>query len=349
MQTTYLSMGSNIGDRQYYLHEAIRLLGKHPKIMIEKVSNFYESTPVGGVKQDDFTNLALKVATLLEPLELLSFIHEVELSLNRERKIHWGPRTIDIDIIFYGDLEMQEENLVIPHKEAFNRLFVLKPIFELIDKDFKYYASIEKAIAELSVSEQELHVIKEEKTPRNRIEDAVKEILFAVGENPNREGLLETPVRVAKMYEEILSSQRLSKFNEYKLFEIDSSKTDSIVLIKDIPFYSMCEHHMLPFFGKAHVAYIPADGKIIGLSKIPRLVDYVSRKLSVQENITHDIGDILTDILNPKGVAVLVEGRHMCVEMRGVKKVNSITKTSYFLGEFKENNEKRMEFLESLL
>ena len=169
------------------------------------------------------------MATLLEPLELLSFIHEVELSLNRERKIHWGPRTIDIDIIFYDDLEMQEENLVIPHKEAFNRLFVLKPIFELIDKDFKYYASIEKAIAELSVSEQELHVIKEEKTPRNRIEDAVKEILFAVGENPNREGLLETPARVAKMYEEILSSQRLSKFNEYKLFEIDSSKTDSIV------------------------------------------------------------------------------------------------------------------------
>ena len=168
MQTTYLSMGSNIGDRQYYLHEAIRLLGKHPKIMIEKVSNFYESTPVGGVKQDDFTNLALKVATLLEPLELLSFIHEVELSLNRERKIHWGPRTIDIDIIFYDDLEMQEENLVIPHKEAFNRLFVLKPIFELIDKDFKYYASIEKAIAELSVSEQELHVIKEEKTPVSR-------------------------------------------------------------------------------------------------------------------------------------------------------------------------------------
>ncbi len=107
----------------------------------------------------------------------------------------------------------------------------------------------------------------------------------------------------------------------------------------------ICYH----FFGKAHVAYIPADGKIIGLSKIPRLVDYVSRKLSVQENITHDIGDILTDILNPKGVAVLVEGRHMCVEMRGVKKVNSITKTSYFLGEFKENNEKRMEFLESLL
>lgn len=349
MQTTYLSMGSNIGDRQYYLHEAIRLLGKHPKIMIEKVSNFYESSPVGGVKQDDFTNLALKVATLLEPLELLDFIHEVELSLNRERKIHWGPRTIDIDIIFYGNSEIQEENLIVPHKEAFNRLFVLKPIFELLSNDFKYYEPIREAIAKLSESEQELHVIEEEKSPKNRIEEAVKEILFAVGENPNREGLLETPARVAKMYEEILSSQRLTNFNEYKLFEIDSSKNDSIVLIKDIPFYSMCEHHMLPFFGKAHVAYIPDGGRIIGLSKIPRLVNYVSRKLLVQENIIHDIADILTDILKPKGVAVLVEGRHMCVEMRGVKKVNSLTKTSYFLGEFKENGEKRMEFLESLL
>ena len=349
MQTTYLSMGSNIGDRQYYLHEAIRLLGKHPKIMNEKVSNFYESSPVGGVKQDDFTNLALKVATLLEPLELLDFIHEVELSLNRERKIHWGPRTIDIDIIFYGNSEIQEENLIVPHKEAFNRLFVLKPIFELLSNDFKYYEPIREAIAKLSESEQELHVIEEEKSPKNRIEEAVKEILFAVGENPNREGLLETPARVAKMYEQILSSQRLTNFNEYKLFEIDSSKNDSIVLIKDIPFYSMCEHHMLPFFGKAHVAYIPDGGRIIGLSKIPRLVNYVSRKLSVQENITHDIADILTDILKPKGVAVLVEGRHMCVEMRGVKKVNSLTKTSYFLGEFKENGEKRMEFLESLL
>ncbi|RZI48179.1 GTP cyclohydrolase I FolE [Lactococcus kimchii] len=180
------------------------------------------------------------------------------------------------------------------------------------------------------------------------MESAVKEILFAVGENPQREGLLETPQRVAKMYEEILSSQRLSQFEEYKLFEIDPTKTDSTVLIKDIPFYSMCEHHMLPFFGKAHVAYIPQEGRIIGLSKIPRLVDYVSRKLSVQENVTHDIADILTEILNPKGVAVLVEGRHMCVEMRGVKKLSSLTKTSYFLGEFKENSEKRMEFLESL-
>lgn len=180
-----------------------------------------------------------------------------------------------------------------------------------------------------------------------KIEEAVKMILEAVGEDVNREGLLDTPKRVAKMYAEMFSGLHEDARDYFQT--VFHENHEELVLVKDIPFYSMCEHHMLPFFGKAHVAYIPADGKIIGLSKIPRLVDYVSRKLSVQENITHDIGDILTDILNPKGVAVLVEGRHMCVEMRGVKKVNSITKTSYFLGEFKENNEKRMEFLESLL
>lgn len=348
MQTIYLSLGSNMGDRQYHLHEAVRLLGEHPQIIIEKQSKFYESSPVGGVKQDDFINLALKISSLLSPQELLTYLHEVEAKLQRVRKIHWGPRTIDIDILFYGDLEIEEEHLTIPHSEVFQRLFVLIPLLELVPEDFKYHEALQKAVQQLSESQQKLVVVPEEIAPRQRIETAVKEILFAVGENPQREGLLETPQRVAKMYEEILSSQRLSQFEEYKLFEIDPTKTDSTVLIKDIPFYSMCEHHMLPFFGKAHVAYIPQEGRIIGLSKIPRLVDYVSRKLSVQENVTHDIADILTEILNPKGVAVLVEGRHMCVEMRGVKKLSSLTKTSYFLGEFKENSEKRMEFLESL-
>ena len=150
------------------------------------------------------------------------------------------------------------------------------------------------------------------------------------------------------MYEEILSSQKLTQFEEYKLFKIEKTDQDQTILIKDIPFYSMCEHHMLPFFGKANVAYIPKEGNIIGLSKIPRLVNYVSHKLSVQENITRDIAEILNDILEPKGVAVVVEARHMCVEMRGVKKGNSQTKTSFFMGEFEENRETRLEFLESL-
>ena len=160
MQTTYLSMGSNIGDRQYYLHEAIRLLGKHPKIMIEKVSNFYESTPVGGVKQDDFTNLALKVATLLEPLELLSFIHEVELSLNRERKIHWGPRTIDIDIIFpfYFSILLVERLPYSVYRS--NTVMIFFYIFSiLIFIDSPYYIALNISLVILAINKIQIFML----------------------------------------------------------------------------------------------------------------------------------------------------------------------------------------------
>lgn len=348
MQTVYLSLGSNIGDKQAYLQEAVSLLGQNAAILIDKKSKFYQTSPVGGVPQDDFVNMALKISTNLDAPTLLEVIHDIEAKLNRVRKIHWGPRTIDIDILFYGKEKILEEDLIVPHKEVFNRLFVLVPLMEILEPNFEYEEQIKQAISKLSATEQTISEISEEKPARGRIEDAVRDILAAVGEDPEREGLLETPARVAKMYEEILSSQKLTKFEEYKLFKIETTEQDQTILIKDIPFYSMCEHHMLPFFGKASVAYIPKDGNIIGLSKIPRLVNYVSHKLSVQENITRDIAEILNDILQPKGVAVVVEARHMCVEMRGVKKGNSQTKTSFFLGEFEENRETRLEFLESL-
>jgi GTP cyclohydrolase I/2-amino-4-hydroxy-6-hydroxymethyldihydropteridine diphosphokinase len=348
MQTVYLSLGSNIGDKQAYLQDAVSLLGQNAAILIDKKSKFYQTSPVGGVPQDDFVNMALKISTNLDAHTLLEVIHDIEAKLNRVRKIHWGPRTIDIDVLFYGNEKILEEDLIVPHKEVFNRLFVLVPLMEILEPNFEYKEQIKQAISKLSATEQTISEISEEKPARGRIEDAVRDILAAVGENPEREGLLETPARVAKMYEEILSSQKLTKFEEYKLFKIETTEQDQTILIKDIPFYSMCEHHMLPFFGKASVAYIPKDGNIIGLSKIPRLVNYVSHKLSVQENITRDIAEILNDILQPKGVAVVVEARHMCVEMRGVKKGNSQTKTSFFLGEFEENRETRLEFLESL-
>jgi GTP cyclohydrolase I len=163
MQTVYLSLGSNIGDRQYYLREAVRLLSENPQIIVEKQSQFYETSPVGDIIQDDFINLALKISTLLEPLALLAFIHEVEARLNRERKIHWGPRTIDIDILFYDGLELNEENLKIPHPELFNRLFVLIPLLELIDENFAHTKKIKNKIKELLETEQEVVVVKDEK------------------------------------------------------------------------------------------------------------------------------------------------------------------------------------------
>ena len=188
----------------------------------------------------------------------------------------------------------------------------------------------------------------DKKTRLKNIENAVREILINIGEDINREGLIETPKRVAKMYEEILSTKNINDFDNYKLFEVDLDNSQEMILIKDIPFFSMCEHHMLPFFGKVHVAYIPRENKVIGLSKIPRLVEFVSRKLSVQEEITVNVAKKLIEILNPLGVAVVVEARHMCIEMRGINKIGSVTKTSFYSGEFKVNVDRKKEFLDGI-
>ena len=188
----------------------------------------------------------------------------------------------------------------------------------------------------------------DKKNRLENIENAVREILINIGEDINREGLIETPKRVAKMYEEILSTKSINDFDNYKLFEVDLDNSQEMILIKDIPFFSMCEHHMLPFFGKVHVAYIPRENKVIGLSKIPRLVEFVSRKLSVQEEITVNVAKKLIEILNPLGVAVVVEARHMCIEMRGINKIGSVTRTSFYSGEFKENVGRKKEFLDGI-
>lgn len=182
--------------------------------------------------------------------------------------------------------------------------------------------------------------------PLVAIETDVRDLLQRVGDDPNRPGVVETPMRVAKMYQEVLAYQGQTEFKDYKLFKTDIIDDDQMVLMDAIPFYSMCEHHMLPFFGQVTVAYLPANGQIIGLSKIPRLVEFVAKRLSVQENLTRDIGQILNQILQPQGVAVQVTARHMCVEMRGIKKLNSQTLTTFYSGVFKNDRQWRHEFLE---
>ena len=180
------------------------------------------------------------------------------------------------------------------------------------------------------------------------IEQLVREILIEIGEDPDREGLIETPKRVAKSLQEITASTTKEEFTEGKMFPTETTGNDQLVSVNNIPFYSMCEHHMLPFFGTVNVGYLPQNGQIIGLSKIPRLVDYVSKKLNVQENITREVADILMEITDAKGVAVVVDARHMCVEMRGVAKNNSVTRTTYFLGAFNEDTQLRTEVLQTL-
>jgi GTP cyclohydrolase I len=175
------------------------------------------------------------------------------------------------------------------------------------------------------------------------IEAAVRSILFAVGENPERDGLLKTPTRVAKMYKELLAGYTTDpdKLINGAVFEVEYSE---MVVVKDIEFYSLCEHHMLPFIGQVHVAYIPRN-KVIGLSKIPRVVDMFARRLQVQERMTRQIADFLMEVLQPCGVGVVTEGAHMCASMRGVKKANARMVTSTLLGEFRDNEKTRHEFM----
>ena len=178
------------------------------------------------------------------------------------------------------------------------------------------------------------------------IECAVRDILGAIGEDPDREGLRATPKRIARMYEELTAGYHVDSqalIND-AVFDV---RYDEMVVVRNIDFYSLCEHHMLPFFGQAHVAYIP-DGKVIGLSKIPRIVEMFARRLQVQERMTRQIAEFLDEVLNPLGVAVVVEGMHMCSAMRGVKKANARMTTSAMLGTFKKNHATRTEFFAHL-
>ncbi len=191
-------------------------------------------------------------------------------------------------------------------------------------------------------------VLGEEVEPleRHNIRLAVQDILTNIGEDPQRDGLLKTPDRVARMFDELTAGYKTDpvKLINGAVFDVDY---DEMVLVKDIEFYSMCEHHMLPFFGRAHVAYIP-NGKVIGLSKIPRIVDMFARRLQVQERMTSEIANLLEEILHPRGVAVVLEGSHMCAMMRGVKKSQVHMTTQTFLGEFKLDAARRAEFIAQL-
>jgi GTP cyclohydrolase I len=176
----------------------------------------------------------------------------------------------------------------------------------------------------------------------NDVECAVRSILGAIGEDPGREGLLRTPLRVARMFEEMTAGYHVDpvKLINEAVFTVDY---DEMVVVRDIDFASLCEHHMLPFLGKAHVAYIP-DGKVIGLSKIPRVVEMFARRLQLQERMTQEIAAFLMETLHPCGVGVVVEGLHMCMAIRGVKKANARMITSAVRGSFKENLNTRNEF-----
>lgn len=190
------------------------------------------------------------------------------------------------------------------------------------------------------------NLLTENEMDQESIQQAMRQILTAFGENPDREGLARTPERVAQMYTELLAGYRtdpIALVND-ALFEVTY---DEMVLVRDIEFYSLCEHHLLPFLGRAHVAYIP-KGRVIGLSKIPRIVDLYARRLQLQERMTRQIADFLNELLEPHGVAVVLESLHLCAMMRGVKKHEARMTTSTMHGYFRTNLATRQEFLANI-
>ncbi len=175
---------------------------------------------------------------------------------------------------------------------------------------------------------------KEKKIDKEKIKRATVMLLEAIGEDVTREGLIDTPMRVADMYEEIFGGMFRRAEDDLKIFS--TKNKDEMILVKDIPLYSMCEHHLVPFIGKAHVAYIPSQNKITGLSKVARIVDTLARRPQLQERLTTEIADVFAKTLKPKGVLVVIEAEHMCMVMRGIKKPGSLTVTSAIRGIFRE-------------
>ena len=179
-----------------------------------------------------------------------------------------------------------------------------------------------------------------------RIEAAVRELLIAIGEDPDREGLVETPNRVARMYEEIYAGLEEDPKKHLKIFNEDNN--DEMVIVRDIPLYSICEHHLIPFIGKAHVAYIPGNGKVIGLSKLARIVNCFAKRPQLQERLTSQVADFLYENLEPQGVAVVVEAEHLCMTMRGARASGSQTRTSAMRGIMRSDARTRAEALSLL-
>ena len=362
---TIIALGSNI-EKERHLPEAIRLLRRHRGIEVRKVSRFFESAPVGGPEDaEDFFNAAVLACTNLSPVELREELRQIEKFLGRERtEDRNAPRTIDLDVAYYGDLESSFDGWQVPDPEARTAPHVAIPIADVaptfvdpVSGKTSYDLMLEVDAAQESVkpvSSIRLATPYEARGPEEfdqtgdvyapQLESIVRAQLLEIGENPDREGLVRTPLRVAKALDFLTNGYATSLSEVVNNAVFDAEGADEMVLVKDIEFYSMCEHHMLPFFGKAAVAYLP-KGKIIGLSKVARVVDLFARRLQVQERLTNQVADAMTEILDPLGVGVVIEGQHLCMMMRGVQKQDSSTVTSAMRGTFKSDPRTRSEFI----
>jgi GTP cyclohydrolase I len=357
--------GSNI-DPEKCVPEAVRHLRRRADLSVVAVSDCYQTPAVGSAEGTaDFVNAAIHVSTALGAEDLRGVLHSIEDELGRVRtEDPNASRTIDLDIIFYGDLVKDFDGWSVPDPEMEKRPHVAVPVAEVVP-DWVHPVSglparqiaeslVPKDAADAPAKVLELSApyvrrvedfddVSEVYSPR--LEALVRAQLEEIGEDPDREGLVRTPLRVAKAMDYLTSGYTTSLEEVVNDAVFDAEGAEEMVLVRDVEFYSMCEHHMLPFFGKASVAYLP-KGKIIGLSKVARIVDVYARRLQVQERLTNQVADALSDVLDPYGVGVIMEGQHLCMMMRGVQKQESNTVTSSMRGTFRSDARTRAEFLE---
>ena len=332
--------------------------------MVEHVSACFDTVAVGNDDGPDFYNAAIVIGTDLSPEELRGVLHGIEDELGRVRTDDPNaPRTIDLDIIFYGDLVKDFDGWSVPDPELELHPHIAVPVADVapdwvhpvtgrtaaeIAAGFDLPAT---SMPELAGKFSSPYVARASgfddsvEVYAPRLEELVRAQLVEIGEDPEREGLQRTPLRVAKALDYLTSGYTTSLDEVVNDAIFDAEDAEEMVVVRDVEFYSMCEHHMLPFFGNATVAYLP-KGKIIGLSKIARIVDVYARRLQVQERLTNQVADAMTEILDPHGVGVVMEGKHLCMMMRGVQKQESNMVTSAMRGTFKSDARTRSEFLE---
>jgi len=366
MTRAVIGLGSNI-DPEENLPAAMHRLLTRPDMCVLATSPSYRSVAAERPNQPDYHNAAALLSTRLTPDALKDVLRQIETSLGRVRtEDKFAPRTIDLDLLLYEGFEGDVGGTLVPDPGLGEWAHLAVPA-AAVAPDWEYgEASRPLRVVAADLASESLEEVMSTEiarmdstsryAPEGRMEavedevyDAgfegnVRDMLLQLGEDPAREGLARTPLRVAKAMDYLTSgyTASLDQVVNNAIFESDA---DEMVLVKDIEFYSLCEHHMLPFFGRAHVAYLP-DGRVIGLSKVARLVDLFSRRLQIQERLTNQIADAIMDVLDPHGVAVVMEGSHFCMMMRGVQKQGSSMVTSSMRGGFKTNQSTRSEFME---
>lgn len=356
MPRAVVAVGSNI-DPDRNVAAAFRLLRIDRSLRVLQTSPLYRTRAVGG-DYPDFLNAAVLVDTALGPEELRDALRGIEDRLGRKRGDDPNaPRTIDLDIVLFEGFEGKIGGTAVPDPALQQYGHVAIPVAAVASEwtvggtTMRDLAAalpredIEQIMSDHSqryATEQGMEAFTDE-TFDPEFEAVVTRMLELIGEDPEREGLARTPLRVAKAMGFLTSGYGVTPeaVVNNAIFEIDH---EEMVLVKDVEFYSLCEHHILPFFGKAHVAYTPNE-KIVGLSKIARIVDVFARRLQVQERLTNQIADAMEQILEPHGVAVVLEGSHFCMMMRGVQKQGSSMVTSAMRGGFRDNPASRAEFM----